>query len=112
MVLPKYHTATATIGAGRSTHSVSEGEIVTITRMAIIMVTRVVALYMMPGPSTMRTELRSLVARDMRSEEHTSELQSRGHLVCRLLLEKKNKKTTAVNTPATTIRQADKRVSS
>src|SRR5690625_5708709 len=27
--------------------------------------------------------------RSMRSEEHTSELQSRGHLVCRLLLEKK-----------------------
>src|SRR5439155_11623923 len=26
---------------------------------------------------------------DARSEEHTSELQSRGHLVCRLLLEKK-----------------------
>src|SRR5690625_5896255 len=25
----------------------------------------------------------------IRSEEHTSELQSRGHLVCRLLLEKK-----------------------
>src|SRR5690625_6820661 len=28
-------------------------------------------------------------AADERSEEHTSELQSRGHLVCRLLLEKK-----------------------
>src|SRR5690625_5161284 len=28
----------------------------------------------------------------IRSEEHTSELQSRGHLVCRLLLEKKKKK--------------------
>src|SRR5690625_5120035 len=27
--------------------------------------------------------------RSYRSEEHTSELQSRGHLVCRLLLEKK-----------------------
>ena len=27
-----------------------------------------------------------------RSEEHTSELQSRGHLVCRLLLKKKKKK--------------------
>src|SRR5690625_5673182 len=27
---------------------------------------------------------------DERSEEHTSELQSRGHLVCRLLLEKKH----------------------
>src|SRR2546422_5820476 len=29
--------------------------------------------------------------RDSRSEEHTSELQSRLHLVCRLLLEKKKK---------------------
>jgi len=28
----------------------------------------------------------------LRSEEHTSELQSPDHLVCRLLLEKKNKK--------------------
>src|SRR5690625_5822370 len=28
---------------------------------------------------------------NFRSEEHTSELQSRGHLVCRLLLEKKKK---------------------
>src|SRR5690625_7946905 len=28
-----------------------------------------------------------------RSEEHTSELQSRGHLVCRLLLEKKKRNT-------------------
>src|SRR5690625_6674897 len=31
-----------------------------------------------------------------RSEEHTSELQSRGHLVCRLLLEKKKKKDSTV----------------
>src|SRR2546422_2933098 len=30
----------------------------------------------------------------LRSEEHTSELQSRLHLVCRLLLEKKKKKKT------------------
>src|SRR5690625_6914071 len=30
------------------------------------------------------------IRRFQRSEEHTSELQSRGHLVCRLLLEKKN----------------------
>src|SRR6266508_4865639 len=29
---------------------------------------------------------------DCRSEEHTSELQSRGHLVCRLLLEKKKQR--------------------
>src|SRR5690625_6952794 len=31
-------------------------------------------------------------ATSKRSEEHTSELQSRGHLVCRLLLEKKKQK--------------------
>src|SRR5690625_7023814 len=34
--------------------------------------------------------LRLNVRPGVRSEEHTSELQSRGHLVCRLLLEKKN----------------------
>src|SRR5205814_4827824 len=32
-----------------------------------------------------------------RSEEHTSELQSLRHLVCRLLLEKKKKKKTKIN---------------
>src|SRR5262245_62933788 len=32
-----------------------------------------------------------LVHRDTRSEEHTSELQSLRHLVCRLLLEKKKR---------------------
>src|SRR5258708_12219785 len=34
------------------------------------------------------------VTRKMRSEEHTSELQSPDHLVCRLLLEKKKKNKT------------------
>src|SRR5947208_9608588 len=34
---------------------------------------------------------RSLARGDGRSEEHTSELQSPDHLVCRLLLEKKKK---------------------
>src|SRR5439155_12070971 len=39
------------------------------------------------------SDLGALAARSLtrRSEEHTSELQSRGHLVCRLLLEKKKK---------------------
>src|SRR5690625_6853442 len=32
-----------------------------------------------------------------RSEEHTSELQSRGHLVCRLLLEKKKKQARTIH---------------
>ena len=31
----------------------------------------------------------NLTQKDLRSEEHTSELQSRRNLVCRLLLEKK-----------------------
>src|SRR5438552_14386398 len=41
------------------------------------------------------TDVRTLVvrARRRRSEEHTSELQSPDHLVCRLLLEKKKNKT-------------------
>src|SRR5207253_5951774 len=40
--------------------------------------------------SSRRSPTRS--TRWRRSEEHTSELQSRGHLVCRLLLEKKKQK--------------------
>src|SRR5690625_5671602 len=36
-----------------------------------------------------RCRCRSRAKVTRRSEEHTSELQSRGHLVCRLLLEKK-----------------------
>src|SRR2546430_6997071 len=41
-----------------------------------------------------KTQVRAL-ARHVRSEEHTSELQSQSNLVCRLLLEKK----ITVNTP-------------
>src|SRR2546422_4628934 len=37
--------------------------------------------------------LRTGILQPARSEEHTSELQSRLHLVCRLLLEKKKKNT-------------------
>src|SRR5690625_6897190 len=46
-----------------------------------------------PKPSSLTKLAPSITGMDMknenRSEEHTSELQSRGHLVCRLLLEKK-----------------------
>src|SRR2546425_5801895 len=38
------------------------------------------------------SEARDCLPRRMRSEEHTSELQSLAYLVCRLLLEKKKKK--------------------
>src|SRR5207253_9840995 len=39
--------------------------------------------------SEVRVDVRVAGHAGLRSEEHTSELQSRGHLVCRLLLEKK-----------------------
>src|SRR3712207_7710973 len=41
------------------------------------------------GPESVAGWLSGLAARDLRSEEHTSELQSRQYLVCRLLLETK-----------------------
>src|SRR2546421_9544626 len=41
----------------------------------------------------MRSKPDSVTVSKMRSEEHTSELQSRSDLVCRLLLEKKKQKT-------------------
>src|SRR5437870_9833735 len=44
--------------------------------------------------------LSAIVEGSTRSEEHTSELQSRGHLVCRLLLEKKNTATRNSRRPA------------
>src|SRR5690625_5668731 len=43
--------------------------------------------------TTARLLVGLLAGAGIRSEEHTSELQSRGHLVCRLLLEKKKQKT-------------------
>src|SRR2546422_7080681 len=44
------------------------------------------------GKHEVANEFFAQVLDDARSEEHTSELQSRLHLVCRLLLEKKKKK--------------------
>src|SRR5437660_6210180 len=46
-----------------------------------------------------RWEPMRLAIAPWRSEEHTSELQSRGHLVCRLLLEKKKKTHEMMQTP-------------
>src|SRR2546422_5550498 len=45
-----------------------------------------------PSGATGLTNARPYCWAAVRSEEHTSELQSRLHLVCRLLLEKKKKK--------------------
>src|SRR5690625_6697056 len=43
------------------------------------------------GGCTKSRMARTCPGKNSRSEEHTSELQSRGHLVCRLLLEKKKR---------------------
>ena len=45
-----------------------------------------------PDDEVIRPPITGLLKGNVRSEEHTSELQSPDHLVCRLLLEKKNKK--------------------
>src|SRR2546423_10663285 len=49
-----------------------------------------------PGIRTGRRRF-AAPARNQRSEEHTSELQSLAYLVCRLLLEKKKTKTNKTN---------------
>src|SRR5690625_6759657 len=54
-----------------------------------IQVTTVDWLIFAPPRADVRGEDRIRLP-EPRSEEHTSELQSRGHLVCRLLLEKKH----------------------
>src|SRR5690606_41144009 len=46
-----------------------------------------------PSVYTTRLRIDFIIAQNNRSEEHTSELQSRENLVCRLLLEKKKKRT-------------------
>src|SRR5690625_6670956 len=43
--------------------------------------------YLRPGALAAHAPIMTRVASAARSEEHTSELQSRGHRVCRLLLE-------------------------
>src|SRR5690625_1416077 len=64
-------------------HHAAEGYITTLVRQGY----KVAICEQLQDPR----EARGLVERGVvrRSEEHTSELQSRGHLVCRLLLEKK-----------------------
>src|SRR5947199_3539860 len=47
------------------------------------------SMFPLPNPTSNLASQLNVVARIIRSEEHTSELQSLRHLVCRLLLEKK-----------------------
>ena len=56
-----------TAGSGISAMSVSRQSIASMTETAITKPSAVLAKYMTAGPTIMRTALRSLVARDMRS---------------------------------------------
>src|SRR2546429_1318880 len=58
-----------------------------------------------PKPGTLKA-WPTCVTPAQRSEEHTSELQSRLHLVCRLLLEKKKHRLTAEQSHASLLRRA------
>src|SRR3712207_8435931 len=56
-------------------------------------------VYLYQASAQIPTELREQIESTVRSEEHTSELQSRQYLVCRLLLEKKTNILTSFLTP-------------
>src|SRR5690625_6506172 len=67
-------------------------DVVVTGRLALVaLFGAVVVGLLLPSIAGVLAVLGVLVAAALRSEEHTSELQSRGHLVCRLLLEKKHK---------------------
>src|SRR2546429_6608233 len=63
----------------------------------------IIGIYLsIPLVATLRVIYRGFPTRSTRSEEHTSELQSRLHLVCRLLLEKKKKLTPSASSIVST----------
>src|SRR2546428_10711683 len=61
------------------------------TGLGARLIVKVSALELPPPGAGVNTRTEAVPAVAMRSEEHTSELQSRSDLVCRLLLEKKKK---------------------
>src|SRR5258708_14055922 len=77
--------------------------------LPIYEITLSIAIFMVHGGISMNTllkmenneEIHVHFAPSFRSEEHTSELQSPDHLVCRLLLEKKKNHTTTQRTIVT-----------
>src|SRR3712207_7752479 len=74
-----------TLFRSRSTQAIPSAK--SSTRAATAVASRV--LPTPPGPVRVRRRTSGRCNRAHRSEEHTSELQSRQYLVCRLLLEKK-----------------------
>src|SRR5690554_7493901 len=84
---------------GRETEVVKERQIKGISSIKDVSLVTIQGIGMVGVTGISSRLFTSLAARDVnvilisqRSEEHTSELQSRPHLVCRLLLEKKKQK--------------------
>src|SRR5262245_39301821 len=73
------------------------------TRFAANATTQPVSLHSHRILPPRRPSAACLALKDRRSEEHTSELQSLRHLVCRLLLEKKKRSGTVIDTPSSGI---------
>src|SRR5690606_40100945 len=61
-----------------------------IKRLAFTLVIKCLSIFCVTSKSAITPSFNGRIAVMLRSEEHTSELQSREKLVCRLLLEKKN----------------------
>src|SRR5205809_2054130 len=66
----------------------------------ICSLTRILFLSIFHLRGKLRLPCLDCAARGVRSEEHTSELQSRLHLVCRLLLEKKKNCIFSIHSPS------------
>src|SRR3712207_7757094 len=66
-----------------------EDDVVEVRLLPVVVGERRVVHHLQKDVEEVRVRLLDLVEDDDRSEEHTSELQSRQYLVCRLLLEKK-----------------------
>src|SRR6266508_6117035 len=82
----KYQALVVLRDQGRTAPSASERFLLGITSSGSISI-------FTPRPVQSGQAPWGLLKLKLRSEEHTSELQSRGHLVCRLLLEKKKNNT-------------------
>src|SRR5258708_31900366 len=81
---PLFRSARAEPAEGRARH-IGVGP-----HLAVVRIPRREFPYHLPLRTAHAHDLADLGSLELRSEEHTSELQSPDHLVCRLLLEKKN----------------------
>src|SRR2546422_1857452 len=77
------------VSGARQRRPTGAGHLVVVLRMPDSDCTFSLAAHRLRCPTPAAVSVKSCIKCKNRSEEHTSELQSRLHLVCRLLLEKK-----------------------